>query len=303
MRRRHRGPRKLPLARRRTVRHHDDRRRVWRRPPRGRSRRRPRCSEGRRTANEVAISTDKMITIIRTLGAEYFLALRDLRPEGEASGRGAFSCAPRHQKLPRRSSEPNAARRLRVALVPRAEARRLGSLCLSGPEPPAPWGSREPDIYGKETLARLHERLTRARARARRHDRLPADEPRRDALRLDRRSARRLRRDPPERRRVHAHVDRALRRNQSGRGPLRGGAYLEPRRARGVSPSVPDRRRLRRTRGRFRGRQLCPRPRRDRRAPRARLSDAASAKRDAKRHSRPSGARDLPCARTQSIRI
>jgi predicted regulator of Ras-like GTPase activity (Roadblock/LC7/MglB family) len=40
------------------------------------------------TANEVAISTDKMITIIRTLGPEYFLALA-LTPEGNF-GKGRF---------------------------------------------------------------------------------------------------------------------------------------------------------------------------------------------------------------------
>ena len=40
------------------------------------------------TANEVAISTDKMITIIRTLGAEYFLALA-LTPEGNF-GKGRY---------------------------------------------------------------------------------------------------------------------------------------------------------------------------------------------------------------------
>jgi predicted regulator of Ras-like GTPase activity (Roadblock/LC7/MglB family) len=40
------------------------------------------------TANEVAISTDKMITIIRTLGPEYFLALA-ITPEGNF-GKGRF---------------------------------------------------------------------------------------------------------------------------------------------------------------------------------------------------------------------
>ena len=40
------------------------------------------------TASEVAISTDKMITIIRTLGAEYFLALA-ISPEGNF-GKGRF---------------------------------------------------------------------------------------------------------------------------------------------------------------------------------------------------------------------
>jgi predicted regulator of Ras-like GTPase activity (Roadblock/LC7/MglB family) len=40
------------------------------------------------TANEVAISTDRMITIIRTLGSEYFLALA-LSPEGNF-GKGRF---------------------------------------------------------------------------------------------------------------------------------------------------------------------------------------------------------------------
>ena len=40
------------------------------------------------TTNEVAISTDKMITIIRMLGPEYFLALA-LKPEGNF-GKGRF---------------------------------------------------------------------------------------------------------------------------------------------------------------------------------------------------------------------
>ena len=40
------------------------------------------------TANEVAISTDKMITIIRTLGSEYFLALA-ITPEGNF-GKGRY---------------------------------------------------------------------------------------------------------------------------------------------------------------------------------------------------------------------
>ena len=40
------------------------------------------------TANEVAISTDKMTTIIRTLGPEYFLALANT-PEGNF-GKGRF---------------------------------------------------------------------------------------------------------------------------------------------------------------------------------------------------------------------
>jgi predicted regulator of Ras-like GTPase activity (Roadblock/LC7/MglB family) len=39
-------------------------------------------------ANEVAISTDRMITIIRTLGSEYFLALA-MTPEGNF-GKGRF---------------------------------------------------------------------------------------------------------------------------------------------------------------------------------------------------------------------
>src|ERR1700685_4347455 len=52
--------------------------------------------------------------------------------------------------------------RLRVARVARRnEAPRI--LCLSGPNLQL-LGSREPDIYGKETLARVHDRLT-ARAR------------------------------------------------------------------------------------------------------------------------------------------
>ena len=40
------------------------------------------------TTNEVAISTDKMITIIRMLGPEYFLALA-IKPEGNF-GKGRF---------------------------------------------------------------------------------------------------------------------------------------------------------------------------------------------------------------------
>ena len=40
------------------------------------------------TANEVAISTDKMITIIRTLGNDYFLALA-ITPEGNF-GKGRY---------------------------------------------------------------------------------------------------------------------------------------------------------------------------------------------------------------------
>jgi predicted regulator of Ras-like GTPase activity (Roadblock/LC7/MglB family) len=40
------------------------------------------------TANEVAISTDKMITIIRTLGTDYFLALA-ITPEGNF-GKGRY---------------------------------------------------------------------------------------------------------------------------------------------------------------------------------------------------------------------
>jgi predicted regulator of Ras-like GTPase activity (Roadblock/LC7/MglB family) len=40
------------------------------------------------TANEVAIATDKMITIIRMLGPEYFLALA-IRPEGNF-GKGRY---------------------------------------------------------------------------------------------------------------------------------------------------------------------------------------------------------------------
>jgi len=52
--------------------------------------------------------------------------------------------------------------RLRVARVARRnEASRI--LCLSGPNLQL-LGSREPDIYGKETLAHVHDRLT-ARAR------------------------------------------------------------------------------------------------------------------------------------------
>jgi 3-dehydroquinate dehydratase-2 len=52
--------------------------------------------------------------------------------------------------------------RLRVARVARRnEAPRV--LCLSGPNLQL-LGTREPEIYGKETLARLHERLN-ARAR------------------------------------------------------------------------------------------------------------------------------------------
>jgi 3-dehydroquinate dehydratase II len=52
--------------------------------------------------------------------------------------------------------------RLRVARAARrSEAPRI--LCLSGPNLQL-LGTREPDIYGKETLARIHERLG-ARAR------------------------------------------------------------------------------------------------------------------------------------------
>jgi 3-dehydroquinate dehydratase-2 len=52
--------------------------------------------------------------------------------------------------------------RLRVARAARrSEAPRI--LCLSGPNLQL-LGTREPEIYGKETLPRLHERLT-ARAR------------------------------------------------------------------------------------------------------------------------------------------
>jgi predicted regulator of Ras-like GTPase activity (Roadblock/LC7/MglB family) len=40
------------------------------------------------TANEIAISTDKMITIIRTLGSDYFLALA-ITPEGNF-GKGRY---------------------------------------------------------------------------------------------------------------------------------------------------------------------------------------------------------------------
>jgi len=40
------------------------------------------------TANEVAIATDKMITIIRTLGNDYFLALA-ITPEGNF-GKGRY---------------------------------------------------------------------------------------------------------------------------------------------------------------------------------------------------------------------
>ena len=40
------------------------------------------------TANEVAISTDKMITIIRTLGKDYFLALA-ITPDGNF-GKGRY---------------------------------------------------------------------------------------------------------------------------------------------------------------------------------------------------------------------
>ncbi len=85
---------------------------------------------------------------------------------------------------------------------------RVHVLCISGPNLQL-LGTREPEIYGKDTLAEIHARLeTRARALGATLD-ARQTQPRGDDRRLDRRGTRQGRRRAPAKpRRLHAHVDR-----------------------------------------------------------------------------------------------
>ena len=98
-------------------------------------------------------------------------------------------------------------------------------------------GVREPSIYGHDTLADIEERcLARAR-RARPANRVPPDQPRRPAGRLDPGGARIGRRDRPERRRADPYLGRGARRAERRRSAGHRGASVEHLPARELSPS------------------------------------------------------------------
>ncbi len=189
--------------------------------------------------------------------------------------------------------------RLRVARASRrSEAPRI--LCLSGPNLQL-LGTREPGIYGKETLPRLYERLSaRARelgvtidCRQTNHEGTLCDwiaEARKG----------KLRRDLAQCGRVHAHVARALRRDQSRRSPVRRGPHLEPRGARGLPSRVAHPgSRLRGAGGRLRRGQLSPSARRDRRSPRAWVMTERAVRENAT-HRVTNGKREKPSKRIRA---
>ena len=185
--------------------------------------------------HEIAIGTEKMITLIRTLGETYFLAARAAsrrQPrQGPVPDADCRAEAPRRARMTR----PERARkaRLRAALPtrpPRAARPRASSAspartcsCSAPASPTSTGGTRSPEI---------HARLERRAARAGRRDRHAPDQPRGDPRRLDRRRPGSTACGPaPQPRRLHAHVDRDPRRALGGGPPLRRGAPLEPRRA------------------------------------------------------------------------
>ena len=72
-------------------------------------------------------------------------------------------------------------------------------------------GTREPDIYGHDTLADIEAGCPRASRGARARDRVPPDQPRRRSRRLAARGAREGRQGgAAERRCLHPHLDRLL---------------------------------------------------------------------------------------------
>ena len=136
-------------------------------------------------------------------------------------------------------------------------------------------GTREPEIYGRDTLDEIHAAIAppgrRARARGRR---LPV-EPR---GRADRPAPRpRLRRRDRQRRRADPHVGRAARRAARGRAAVHRGPPVRPVDPRAVPPGqLPARHRARVDRRAGRPR-LHPRGRVDRPAGRARRAAAMTA--------------------------
>ena len=92
-----------------------------------------------------------MITLIRTLGDTYFLAVA-IRPDGNF-GKGRFLMRTAAPKLMAERSVTAAGAIVRV--MPIATCR---VLCISGPNLQL-LGTREPDVYGHATLAEIHTRL------------------------------------------------------------------------------------------------------------------------------------------------